>query len=87
MREMEGIKRDITKILKELGYKPSTTELGLRVQIKDLSVDCKSFMSNRNATIFEDLTKESRIEYGYMVRAIMLLKELYKRKYDKQLKI
>jgi|TARA_S200002703_G_scaffold110490_1_gene96124 hypothetical protein len=87
MREMEGIKRDITKILKELGYKPSTTELGLRVQIKDLSVDCKSFMSNRNATIFEDLNKESRIEYGYMVRAIMLLKELYKRKYDKQLKI
>lgn len=87
MREMEGIKRDITKILKELGYKPSTTEMGLRVQIQNLSVDCKSFMSNRNANTFEDLTKEYKIEYGFMVRAIMLLRELYKRKYDKQLKI
>ena len=87
MREIQGVRRDITKILKELGYKASTTELGLRVQIKDLSVDCKSFMGNHNATTFEDLSGENRIEYGFMVRALLLLKRLYTQKYDKELKL
>ncbi len=87
MREIQGVKRDIAKLLHELGYKPLDTEMGLRVQIKDLSVECKSFLANHNASIFEDLPKEDKLVYTAMVRAIMLMRRLYSQKYNKDLKI